>query len=141
VTLLDAYGLVAWMAEEACADEVDDLLRAGASITSVNLAEVVDRMARVYVADVGLDVEALAATRLEVLPLDLALGIRAGDLRGRRYDRRTAAVSLADCVAAVTAIDRRIPLATSDPALASVVRAEGGEVVALPDSRGVRPEK
>lgn len=139
MTLLDAYGLVAWMAEEACADEVDDLLRGGAAIASVNLAEVVDRMARLYAADVEVDLEALAATQLEVVPLDLALGIRAGDLRGRRYDRRTAAISLADCVAAVTAIERRVPLATSDPALASVVVAEGGTVVPLPDSRGVRP--
>jgi PIN domain nuclease of toxin-antitoxin system len=140
VTLLDAYGLVAFLAEEACADEVEDLMRAGASIASVNLAETVDRMARLYDADVRADLDWLTATGLEVVPLDTALAIRAGDLRGRRYDRRRVAISLADCVAAVTAIERGLPLATSDPALAAVVVAEGGSIVALPDSRGVRPE-
>jgi hypothetical protein len=32
-----------------------------------------------------------------------------------------------------------MPLATADPALADVVRAEGGKVHPLPDSRGRRP--
>jgi len=140
VTLLDAYALVAWLAGEPCAPEVRPFIQAGSSIASVNLAEVVDRMARIYDADVGADLDLLTSTGLDVVPLDTGLAVRAGELRGRRYDRRTADVSMADCIAAVTALDLGVPLATSDPALAAVVVAEGGTVVALPDSRGVRPE-
>ena len=73
------------------------MIQAGASITSVNLAEVVDRMARIYAVDVALDVEALSTLHLEVA------------------------------------------VATADPALAQAMVAEGGEVVALPDSQGRRP--
>lgn len=139
MTQLDAYALVAFMADEPAADEVEDLLRAGASITVVHMAEVVDRMARLYAADVRFDLDALAATRLDVVPLDLDLALMAGDLRGRHHDRPTSDVSLADCIAAMTALDHGVPLATSDPALARMVVAEGGEVLALPDSRGRRP--
>jgi PIN domain nuclease of toxin-antitoxin system len=139
VTLLDAYALVAWLAGEPCAPEVRPFIQSGASIASVNLAEVVDRMARIYDADVGADIDLLTTTGLDVVPLDTELAIRAGELRSRRYDKRSASVSMADCVAAVTAIERGVPLATSDPALALLVVAEGGAIVALPDSRGVRP--
>jgi hypothetical protein len=55
------------------------------------------------------------------------------------YQHSTCAVSMADCVAAVTALRLDLPLATSDPALATVVRAEAGSVVGLVDSRGRRP--
>ncbi|HMJ74590.1 MAG TPA: PIN domain-containing protein [Iamia sp.] len=140
MTLLDAYGLVAYLAYEPCADEVEDLLRDGAHIASVNLAEVVDRMARLYEADIEDEISAMEAGGLDVVPVDSGLAVRAGDLRGRRYDKRTADVSMADCIAAVTALHLGIPLATSDPALAAMVVAEGGAIVALPDSRGVRPE-
>ncbi|HEX7131500.1 MAG TPA: PIN domain-containing protein [Iamia sp.] len=140
MTLLDAYGLVALMADEACAGEVEDLMRGGASIASVNLAEVVDRMARLHDVDVRDDLDWLTSTGLGVVPLDAGLAVRAGELRGMRYHHRSAAVSMADCIAAVTALHLGVPLATSDPALAAMVVAEGGSVVALPDSRGVRPE-
>jgi PIN domain nuclease of toxin-antitoxin system len=140
VTQLDAYALVAWLAGEPCAPEVRPLVRAGTSIASVNLAEVVDQMARVYDADVGVDVEALAATLVDVIPLDLDLAIAAGELRGRHHDPQTADLSLPDCIAIATARDQGVPLATSDPLLAQLMVAEGGEVVALPDSQGRRPE-
>jgi PIN domain nuclease of toxin-antitoxin system len=139
MTLLDAYGLVAYLAYEPCADEVEELLREGAHIASVNLAEVVARMGRLCEADVEDEISAMEAGGLDVVPLDTGLAIRAGELRGRRYDKRTADVSMADCVAAVTALHLGVPLATSDPALAAVLVAEGGTVIALPDSRGVRP--
>lgn len=46
------------------------------------------------------------------------------------------AVSLADCIAAATALSEQAPLATSDPALAATLRAAGGDVTALPDTEG-----
>jgi hypothetical protein len=49
------------------------------------------------------------------------------------------AVSLADCIAAATTLDLDESLATSDPALAAVVRAEGGRVRGLADSSGRMP--
>jgi hypothetical protein len=48
-------------------------------------------------------------------------------------------VSLADCLAAAAAIAVRQPLATADPVLANVVRAEGEDIHPLPDSTGRRP--
>ena len=48
-------------------------------------------------------------------------------------------MSLADCVAAAAALATDSPLATSDPALAEVLRSEGGKVRPLPDSKGQRP--
>jgi ribonuclease VapC len=137
--VLDAYALVAWLAGEPCAPEVRPMIQAGASISSVNLAEVVDRMARIYDSDVALDVEALSTLHLEVVPLDMPLAIRAGGLRAQHYDRRSATVSMADCIAVATALDLELPVATADPALARMMRAEGGEVVGLPDSAGRRP--
>ncbi|MGC1289494.1 MAG: hypothetical protein WA895_41775, partial [Streptosporangiaceae bacterium] len=49
-------------------------------------------------------------------------------IRARRYHRDRAAISLADCVAASTALAARQPLATADPALAAALRAEGGDL-------------
>ena len=67
------------------------------------------------------------------------LGMQAGRIRARRYHRERAAVSLADCVAAAAALASESALATSDPALAEVLRSEGGKVHPLPDSKGRRP--
>jgi predicted nucleic acid-binding protein len=67
------------------------------------------------------------------------LGMEAGRIRSRRYHRERAAISLADCVAASAALASNAPLATADPALAEVLRAEGRKVLPLPDSKGCRP--
>lgn len=64
---------------------------------------------------------------------------RAGDLRAVHYHRERSAVSLADCLALATAESVGEALATPDPALAAMARAEGIEVIPLPDSRGHRP--
>ena len=46
--LLDAYALVALIAEEAAAGEVDEILRSEqAAISAINLAEVIDHLVRV----------------------------------------------------------------------------------------------
>jgi hypothetical protein len=50
-----------------------------------------------------------------------------------------AAVSLADCIAATAGRTTGQPLATADPALATLIRAEGGHIHPLPGSNGQRP--
>jgi predicted nucleic acid-binding protein len=67
------------------------------------------------------------------------MAIEAGRIRAHRYHREHAAISLADCMAAAAALAARQPLATADPALAKVVRAEGGDIHPLPGSKGRRP--
>ena len=99
-------------------------------------------MVRVFGADpdeIEADLALLCHASVTVLPVSYELGMEAGRIRARRYHRDRAAVSLADCVAASAALASHRPLATSDPALAAVLRAEGGEVHALPDSKGQRP--
>lgn len=81
----------------------------------------------------------LVETGMSVIPVDESLAGRAGELRARHYRRGVSDVSLADCTALATTLSLATPLATSDPALAQAARAEGCLVVALPDTRGIRP--
>lgn len=142
MTVLDAYAVIAYLRGEPPAAEVADLLRGQPLLTSVNAAEVCDQMVRVFGADpdnIEADLALLCHAGLTVLAVSYELGMEAGHIRARRYHRDRAAVSLADCVAASAALASQRPLATSDPALAAVLRAEGGEVHPLPDSQGRRP--
>jgi PIN domain nuclease of toxin-antitoxin system len=143
LTVLDAYAVLAFLRDEPGADEVAGLLRRGPTVMSAaNVAEVVDQLVRVHRRDphdVYAGIGLLGYAGLDVLPVTADDGIAAGRLRSRHYHRERCAVSLADCVAAATALALRRPLATSDPALASMVRTEGGEVHALADSEGVKP--
>lgn len=142
MTVLDAYAVIAYLRGEPSAAEVADLLRRPTMLTSVNAAEVCDQMVRVFGADpdgLEADLALLGHAGLTVRAVTPDLGIRAGRIRARRYHRERAAVSLADCVAAAVALAEDSPLATADPALAAVLRAEGGKVLPLPDSKGRRP--
>lgn len=142
MTVLDAYAVISFLRGEASADEVASLLRQPSVLASVNAAEVVDQLVRVWGHD-GDDVEGdlalLSDAGMRVEPLDAEGALAAGRLRARSYRRQDCAVSMADCVAAAIALRLGRPLATSDPALAAVVRSEGGDVTGLPDSRGHRP--
>ncbi len=141
--VLDAYALVALIVDEPAAQLVEELMRSGeAAITSINLAEAVDVSCRVH----GLNersvreiVEPLifGAHLSVVAPIDTDAW-RAARLRIGHYNRRTRPLSIADCflLAAVTPADR---VATADPAVAEVARAEGIDMIALPDSSGRRP--
>ena len=142
MTVLDAYAVIAYLRGEPAADEVSELLRGPAILTSVNAAEVRDQMVRVFGADADgmeADLALLGHAGLTFQAVTYELGLQAGRIRGRRYHRERAAVSLADCVAAAAALASACPLATCDPALAEVVRTEGGQVHPLPDSKGRRP--
>ena len=142
MTVLDAYAVLAYLRAEPCADDVAALLRAATILSAANAAEVVDQLTRVYGSDpddVHADLALLANAGMQLAPVTADLGLLAGRLRAKHYHRDRVAVSLADCIAAATALTINRPLATSDPALAGVVRAEGGRIHGLPDSRGISP--
>jgi predicted nucleic acid-binding protein len=76
---------------------------------------------------------------MRVVAVDEAIGKLAGELRARHYHRRTAPISLADCIALAASSVLGGTLATSDPALAAVARRVGVKVLGLPNSAGSRP--
>ncbi len=138
--MLDAYAVLAFLRAEPAAGEVTRLLEDGsAALTAIGVAEVVDHLVRVAGAEeeaVALDLAQLGL--LECIAVSAPLGLAAGRLRARRYHRTRCAVSMAGCVAAEAA--RAVPtsLATSDPHLLDVCRAEGIGAIALPGSDGSR---
>jgi PIN domain nuclease of toxin-antitoxin system len=142
LTILDAYAIVALLANEPAADEVTELLAVGdCGITHVNLCEsvyVLDRTYGIRVEESRLVIEPLLSERMREIATRDAMVWRAAELRVRHYDRRAAPLSLADCILlAVANDDDRI--ATADAPVANVARSEGIPVVPLPDSAGVRP--
>jgi PIN domain nuclease of toxin-antitoxin system len=142
VIVLDAFAIIAFLRGEPSAAEVGALLREPSQLTAVNAAEVCDQMSRVFGSDpdsVDADLALLNHAGMRLISVTSELATEAGRIRARRYHRQSAAVSLADCIAAAAALTAGSALATADPALAAVVRAEGGEVRALPDSKGRRP--
>jgi PIN domain nuclease of toxin-antitoxin system len=142
LTVLDAYAVLAYFRGEPCADDVADLLRAPTVLTAANAAEVLDQLVRVYQRDpddVHADLALLASAGMQIRPVNADVGLLAGRLRAKHYHRERAAVGLADCIAAAAAMTEQRSLATSDPALSSVLRAEGGTIHALADSRGHKP--
>lgn len=85
------------------------------------------------------DLAVLSDAGMSLAPVSAEVGMLAGRLRACHYHRERMAVSLADCVGAATALSTNRPLATADPALADLIRAEGGSLHALPNSTGRLP--
>ncbi|MGH3712103.1 MAG: PIN domain-containing protein [Micromonosporaceae bacterium] len=142
MTVLDAYALVAYLRGEAAANEVAALLRTPTTLSAANAAEVLDQLTRVYgrdADDVHADLALLANAGMELAPVTADIGLFAGRLRARHYHRQHMAVSLADCIAAATALSEQQSLATADPALAALLRTEGGKIHGLADSSGRLP--
>jgi PIN domain nuclease of toxin-antitoxin system len=142
MTVLDAYAVLAYLRDEVAAEPTGELLRGVTTIPSVNAAEVIDQLVRVYGRDpdeVHADLVMLAHTGMELAAVSAESGMLAGQLRARHYHRERMAVSLADCVAAAVALSTGRPLATADPPLAQLLRAENGELHPLPDSTGRLP--
>lgn len=144
MTLLDAYALVALVVDEPAAEEVETLLRAGDSVVvTANLAEAIDVAHRVHgraLEDVRAALEPLfLANAVSALASEEPDAWLAAEVRARYYDRRNRALSLADCFLLAHALVAHDRIATADPPVAEVARAEGIGVVALPDSTGVRP--
>lgn len=133
--LLDAFALIALLADEPAADEVEALLRSGdAAITAVNLAEALDVLQRVQ----GISSERLRAVtttlvrdRMRLVPIDEQIARDAADIRARCYHRTRAPVSLADCIL-LAATGESDALATADRPLIRVAEAEKVQVRALP---------
>ena len=140
--VLDAYALIAYFRGEPVADDVAKILRDSTVLSAANAAEVIDQLVRVHGRDpddVHGDLALLAYAGMQVAPVTAEIGMSAGRLRGRHYRRTSMSVSLADCIAAATALELEEPLATADPGLAAVVRAEGGRVRGLVDGSGRLP--
>jgi PIN domain nuclease of toxin-antitoxin system len=133
--LLDAFALIALLAEEPAADEVEALLRRGeAAITTVNLAEALDVLQRVQ----GISRERLEAVtaplvsdRMTLVAIDERIARDAADIRARYYHCTRAPVSLADCIL-LAATGEDDALATADGPLIRVAEAENLQVRKLP---------
>lgn len=112
------------------------------SISAVNLAEVVDWLARLGGRppdSVGDRIDWLIAGGLEVEPVGLRASRLAASLRARHYHRTNMPLSLADCFCLAAAMTLESELATTDPHLAQIARDVGLAVIALPDSTGRLP--
>lgn len=137
MTLLDANALIALIRGEPAMERVLAILREGSTaMTTVNLAEVFDSLARrvglshVRIADV---VEPLVEGPLRPIPVDLGLARRAGEIRSAHYHRRRQPLELADCVLlAAPGPDDKI--ATSDRDVLAVATELGIETIELPRS-------
>jgi PIN domain nuclease of toxin-antitoxin system len=142
MAVLDAYAVIAALVGERARAEVEPLI-GGGMLAAPNAAEVLDVCVRVHGNEEDAVRERLGwliAGGLDVPSLDTRVALAAGALRARYYRRRQCEVSLGDCCALALAQDRQAALATSDPALASVARLAGVDVIALPDSHGRRPQ-
>jgi predicted nucleic acid-binding protein len=132
--MLDAFALIALLAEEPAAETVEMLLRRGdAAMTVVNLAEALDVLRRIEKIPAD-RLEALTAPLLsqyiELRPIDEPIAQRAADIRARRYHRTRTPLSLADCIL-LAATGHNDTLATADEPLLRTARAEGISVQRL----------
>jgi uncharacterized protein with PIN domain len=133
--LLDAFALIALLADEPAADAVEALLRSGeAAMTAVNLAEALDVLQRVQGISserLGTVTTTLVDERMRLVPVEAQIARNAADIRARHYHRTRAPLSLADCIL-LAATGESNALATADGPLIRVAEAEGLQVRALP---------
>jgi PIN domain nuclease of toxin-antitoxin system len=107
VILLDATALIALLTGERAASAVEALLRdEDVAIASVNLAETIDILVRVF----GFDVDAvdtiivpLPAVNLGVVPIGEEEARRGASVRATHYHRTRMPLSPADCLLISTA--------------------------------------
>ncbi|HEX5852437.1 MAG TPA: PIN domain-containing protein [Solirubrobacteraceae bacterium] len=139
-TLIDASALIALLGAEPAAGEVQEMLNRGAAMTTLNLAEAIDRLKRRYDLEIERTrpvIEGLLAKSLTLLPLGPHQAWRAGEIRAVHYHRSRCPISLADAVLVASApAGGRI--ASSDGPLLTVAAREGVATAALPDSKGRR---
>jgi PIN domain nuclease of toxin-antitoxin system len=139
-TLIDASALIALLGAEPAAGEVQELLNRGAAMTTLNLAEAVDRLKRRYDLEIEQTrpvIEGLLAKSLMLLPLGPAQAWRAGEIRAAHYHRSRCPISLADAVL-VASVPAGGRIASSDGPLLTVAASEGVATAVLPDSQGRR---
>lgn len=140
--LLDAYAVLALARGEGPADEVEEIVRSrDCAISTANYFEVADRLQRLSGWSKDETSERFArlfGETVRVLSLDEAIAWRGAGLRARHYNRKTCALSLADC-ALLASAGPDDSIATADPAVAAVARAEGIGLIPLPDSSAQQP--
>jgi predicted nucleic acid-binding protein len=139
-TLIDASALIALLGAEPAAGEVQEMLKRGAAMTTLNLAEAIDRLKRRYDLEVERTrpvIEGLLAKSLELLPLEPSQAWRAGEIRATHYHRSRCPISLADAVLVASAPVGGC-IASSDGCLLTVAAREGIGTAVLPDSKGRR---
>ncbi|MFZ2114654.1 MAG: PIN domain-containing protein [Solirubrobacteraceae bacterium] len=139
-TLIDASAIIALLGAEPAAGEVQEMLNHGAALTTLNLAEAIDRLKRRYDLEIERTrpvIEGLLAKNLMLLPLGPAQAWRAGEIRAAHYHRSRCPISLADAVLLASAPGGG-RIASSDGSLLRVAASEGIATVALPDSKGRR---
>ena len=137
--ILDSYAVLAFFRGKHSARLVQSLVEGDedAALTVLGVSEVIDILVRRSGLDEDEAVLDLAQLGLSHPPdLNARIAMNAGLLRARHYDRRSRAISLADCVAAETARACQAPLATADGPLLDTCAAEGIAVIALPDDCG-----
>jgi predicted nucleic acid-binding protein len=137
VTLLDAYALVAFLADEPAAEQVESLLRTGdTTILVVNLAEAIDVTRRVHrfaAEEVRRCVEPLVlGGKLAVVASAESDGWRAAEIRATHHRRKRRPLSLADCFLLAHAEVGGGAIATPDQHVQAVARDLGVDVVQLP---------
>ena len=139
---LDAYAILALARNEPAANEVERLIRERVTaITTVNLFEVADfllRRAHADEAEARAQLSLVIGDPVRVVPVTQDHAWRGARLRARYYERERCEVSLADCVL-LAAPGEDDSVATADPAVATVARAEGIGLVGLPDTSDRRP--
>ena len=139
---LDAYALLALALDEPAAGEVEALIREDeAAMTAANLFEAVDyciRRAGIPEADARAELSLVVGDLVRITPVTEDQAWRGAFLRGRYYAGGSCEVSLADCLLLASA-GNGDSVATADPSIGAVARAEGITVVALPDTSGHRP--
>ena len=131
------------MVGEPAAPEVKRLLkREQVAIVSVNLAESIDILVRVFgneLSEVESRLVPLLATTLPVLSVGESEARRGAEVRIDQYHHRDLPLSLSDCILLGTALIREAAIATSDAPLARGGEEVGVEVLGLKDSTGKRP--
>lgn len=139
---LDAYAILALALNEPAADEVERLLRTEeTAITAVNLFEAADyylRRAGAVEAEARAQLSFVVGEAVRIIVVTEDHAWRGARLRAQYYARGKCDVSLADCLL-LAAPGEDDSVATSDPAVAAVARAEGIGLVALPDTSARRP--
>lgn len=143
--LLDATALIALFLDEPAATKVQHLLRAGkAGITSVNLAETIDVLGRVFGHDIAVVEDALVpllVNDVAVINVDERVARASARIRIENYHSKDMPLSMADCILLGAAQSRGDSIATADGLVAQVGRSEGLDVIALPDSSGRLPSR
>jgi PIN domain nuclease of toxin-antitoxin system len=132
--LLDAFALIALLAEEAAAEQVETLIRRGdTAITPINLAEALDVLQRVGLIPrerLQTLTTPLIGEHIKLAQIDEQIARDAADIRARRYHRTRCPLSLADCIL-LAATGSSDTLATADRALIRTAEAENVTVTAL----------